>query len=140
MKHHLWSLACFACLFLLPAPAIAGGVFGDGGVVSGSVEDLYKKVGPSPDFELKDPSTDSFNTILKAKPKTRGLTIQSLDELESAKTSAQRTLEQKAQETLGVPVSNICLTATQACIVSYSTAGSTCFCESSDGIDLGFVN
>lgn len=140
MKHHHWSPACFACLALLALPVSAGGLFGDGGLVRGSVGELYKQVGPSPDFELKEPSTDNFNTILKAKPATRGLTIQSLDELEGAKTNAQRTLEQKAKDALGLPVSNICLTASQACIVSYTTTGSTCFCEGSDGIDLGFVN
>ena len=140
MKHHLWSPACFACLILLPLPAFSGGLFGDGTVVRGSVGELYKQVGPSPDFELKEPASDNFNTILKARPATRGLNIQSHDELENAKTNDQRTLEKEAQDALGVPVSNICLTASQACIVSYTTTGSTCFCEGSDGIDLGFVN
>ncbi|OIQ26910.1 MAG: hypothetical protein BM562_16060 [Alphaproteobacteria bacterium MedPE-SWcel] len=60
-------------------------------------------------------------------------------ELLEGKSSAQRQFEAEQAEELGVAVSNICLTAAGACEVSYTTQGSTCYCDNETTFELGIV-
>ncbi|GGB16309.1 hypothetical protein [Allosediminivita pacifica] len=94
----------------------------------------------APSGKIIEDALRDFDAQLAAPVRSaEGVTLVPYQDLVDQKTEAQWSFEGEQSKALGVDISNICLTAAGACWVGYTTAGSSCFCETKDMLELGIV-
>ena len=140
---HIGAVA-ISLLALTPPPISAGGLLGD---ISLFRSDIGSRLDAESLRTLQDVETkqatptfdpeDMWSKPIPIAPTTSE--TKTYDQLKMQKSTEQRASEAAASRQLDVEIDNICLTASGACSVHYTTKGSTCFCSAKGTIELGII-
>jgi hypothetical protein len=142
----IWNRVAVFAFALCATPAVAGGLFGDGGVLRGDIGSQIDKsvVGGTEPFLLTAPAIQTFDQAIQSTetapvPGLGQTAPLSYEQLLANKTPEQLAYEKSVADLLKYDVSTICVTPSAACEVDLTITGSSCFCTHGKSIEIGLV-